>query len=157
MLYQHHKLRILTSMIKILGSIIKSAWIKRQDLDVFQHWVVIYENLFNRNTLHVYIRQKSRLESFFQMAPAVSMMKNTAKYFELLTGSCIQIIKIVNWEIHAINMIFFWSKFNRKVAWEFSLALWYSQYHLHTVNFGHRKLQLSVSETDIPWIILWPK
>ena len=41
------------------------------------------------------------------MEPDVTLMKNTAKYFELLTGIYIQIIKIANWEIRAINMIFY--------------------------------------------------
>ena len=41
------------------------------------------------------------------MDPAVTPMKNTVKYLELLTGIYIQIIKIANWEIRAINMTFY--------------------------------------------------
>ena len=74
-------------------------------LDVLQRWAV-HENIDNSNTLYVYIRKKSWLENLLQMNPAVTPMKNTVKYLELLTGIYIQIIKIANWEIRAINMIF---------------------------------------------------
>ena len=80
------------------------------DMYAFCHFLKFYTE--NLNSIIIdnlkWIQLKSLLESLIRMDPVVTLTTSIVKHFELLNGIDIRISKIVNLEIHASNMTFFW-------------------------------------------------